>query len=106
MKAKHKPVPWTIAYYASAGNESTSHYSVKRGASTIVRTTSEVATEEDEANVMLIVRACNVHEDLLASLRELTQHAERYGGAPKSATKMWDRARAAIAKATGKEETT
>lgn len=38
--------------------------------------------------------------DLLKSLQEIVNHATTFGGAPLSATKMFDRAREAIAKAT------
>jgi len=39
--------------------------------------------------------------EMLDALAEIIDHATKYGGAPLSATKMFDRARAAVAKAKG-----
>lgn len=47
--------------------------------------------------------AAKAAPDLLSALFEIVEHAERYGAAPFSAVKMFDRARAAIEKATGKQ---
>jgi hypothetical protein len=44
---------------------------------------------------------CPLHKaapDLLEMLIELESHAAKYGGIPKSATLLWDRVRAVIAK--------
>jgi hypothetical protein len=44
---------------------------------------------------------CPLHKaalDLLEMLIELESHATKYGGIPKSATLLWDRVRAVIAK--------
>ena len=49
-------------------------------------------------NIALITAA----PELLEAVKEIAGHAEKYGAAPASATKMFDRARAAIAKAEGK----
>ena len=53
-------------------------------------------SSEAEANAKLIAAS----PDLLKMLRELEDHATKYGGVPESATKLWDRVRAVIANAT------
>ena len=45
---------------------------------------------------------CPMHSaapELLAALEEVEQHAMKYGGVPKSATLLWERVQAIIAKA-------
>lgn len=42
--------------------------------------------------------------ELLSALAEIVDHAQRYGAAPYTAVKMFDRARAAIARAEGRAE--
>lgn len=70
MKTK---LPWHLAYYAKM-NGPGSHYSVKHGEKTIVRTINEVATNEDEANVNFIVKAVNMHDELVAALSDIFKH--------------------------------
>lgn len=54
--------------------------------------------EERYANARLIAAA----PELLEALSQIVNHATKYGGAPLAAVKMFDRARAALAKADGK----
>jgi len=67
-----------------------------------------------DANAEFIVRACNAHDDLLAALQELSYWSERVNGVhhcgltvlPSTWSELYaatNAARAAIAKATGKE---
>jgi hypothetical protein len=51
-------IPWTTAYYSSLGPEgSRSHWAVKDGDKTILRTVNEVATDEDERRAKLAAMA-------------------------------------------------
>jgi hypothetical protein len=54
---------------------------------------------QNQTDFAHIVRAVNSHEDLVGALSEIVDHATKYGAAPLTATKMFDRARAALAKA-------
>ena len=49
-----------------------------------------------------VCKLANAAPDLLAALTEITEHAAKYGAAPFSATLMFGRAKAAIAKAEGR----
>jgi hypothetical protein len=87
MSTPHTPGPWRISTIGSYGIAITGYTSV----------IANVPDDDAIGNARLIAAA----PELLAALREITSHATNFGGAPLSATKMFDRARAAIAKATG-----
>lgn len=60
-----------------------------------------------KANAAFIVAAVNSHQDLVDALRDMTDMFERHlegDEGPSDAADRWDRARAALAKATGGDD--
>ena len=67
-----------------------------------IHVTVEQAFGETPGDVAGRARLIAAAPELLAELTVIVDHATKYGAAPRSAEKMFDRARAAIAKAEGK----
>ena len=97
--------PWTVAYYATQdGQGGSSHFAVKCGERTLVRTTCQVASDEDESNIRLMaasqelfVQTVRFSECLEAMLRG------KFDPARGSLEFFATEARAAIAKAIGSQ---
>lgn len=99
MKAQnqtHTPGPWRFNQYASA---------IEFDGNTIARLASSFGHDAKESNGEFIVRACNIHEDLLAALEDaefLMRQASKYPGSMQDSFKRSaSDARQAIAKAKG-----
>jgi hypothetical protein len=93
--------PWHYkkdGFKITIGNESTRHDYLEHDRTVAIIEDNSFQAEADAA---FIVRAVNAHDVLLGALSEIVDHATKYGAAPLSAVKMFDRARAAIAKAEG-----
>ena len=87
---KHTPGPW----YAVTGDRAVTIGAAILGEHAPLATV-DYTEENAQANAAFIVRACNVHDDLLAALRELEAFGER-----EELPTVLAITRAAIAKAT------
>ncbi len=91
--------PWTVAYYATQdGQGGSSHYTIKYGSETVVRSEGQVADDRDEANARLIVLAVNLHDELVEALENMVGCIEETGAL---ATMYFDHARALLKRAKG-----
>ena len=93
--AKHTPIPWRIERQSNGLYAVCADLAKRHGGSTPF----SLATDIRVANAEFIVRACNSHADLLEACKDLVIAAEETGYAGLALA----RAKAAIAKAEGRE---
>ena len=108
----HSPIPWFC--FANDGSrdrnftitdsETATESGIGKGTNVIATVVPVSSGKHHQANAEFIVRACNCHDELLAALQTLVSLTHRicensYG---QSVDDAYERARAIIAKATGK----
>jgi hypothetical protein len=94
-QTKHTPTPWywdAQVWNYDAQLDAPWLVSETKGRPVVLRVDGQGKIHITEANAKFIARACNVHDELLAVLKEVVAIADRK-------TDLFDKARAAIAKA-------